>query len=237
MRITVIGRGHVGGGLARRWEAAGHEVTAIGRGGGDATGAEVVVVAIPGDAIVAGLDAVVGLDGQVTIDATNTFGARPQGYDSVAQQVKAIVGGPTAKAFNTNFASVYDAVDAEPVPPGTLFASDADARQATERLIRDAGFDPIHLGDLSTAPVLESLVALTSTLDRGDLGPFFTASIARGNCPRGEASTRPSGRAAPASRPAASSSSRSSSLARHVCPPSTPDHLSEKRLADMAAMT
>ncbi len=173
MRITVIGRGHVGGALARRWTAAGHDVTALGRDGGDATGADVVVVAIPGDSIAVGLAKIAGLDGQVTIDASNTFGERPAGYDSIAQQVKTIVGGPTAKAFNTNFASIYDAVDAEPMPPGTLFASDADAREATERLIRDAGFEPIHLGDLAKAPLLESLITLTSTLDRGELGPFF----------------------------------------------------------------
>src|SRR5205085_8303970 len=71
MRITVIGRGHVGGGLARRWTAAGHDVTTFGRDGGDATGADVVVVAIPGDAIAEGLATVSGLSGQVTIDATN----------------------------------------------------------------------------------------------------------------------------------------------------------------------
>jgi hypothetical protein len=70
----------------------------------------------------------------------------------VAEQVKAIVGGPTAKAFNTNFASLYDAVDAEPVPPGTLFAADTGARETTEQLIRDAGFAPSHLGDLGQAP-------------------------------------------------------------------------------------
>jgi hypothetical protein len=173
VRITVIGNGHVGGGLARRWTASGHDVTTFGREGGDATGADVVVVAIPGDAIAAGLGGIAGLAGQVTIDATNKFGARPPGYTSVAEQVKAIVGGPTAKAFNTNFASLYDAVDAEPVRPGTLFASDPEARATTEQLIRDAGFDPIHLGDLAQAPLLESLIALTSTLDRGDLGPFF----------------------------------------------------------------
>lgn len=91
----------------------------------------------------------------------------------MAAQVKAIVGGPTAKAFNTNFASLYDAVDAEPVPPGTLFAADPEARETAERLIRDAGFDPIHVGDLSQAPLLESLIALTVTLDRGELGPFL----------------------------------------------------------------
>jgi predicted dinucleotide-binding enzyme len=127
LRITVLGRGRVGGGLARRWTAAGHDVAAFGRDGGDATGAEVLAVAIPGTAIEAGLASVTGLRGQVTIDASNMFGDRPAGVDAIAHQVKSIVGGPTAKAFNTNFASLYDAVDAEPVPPGTLFASDSGA--------------------------------------------------------------------------------------------------------------
>ncbi len=35
MRITIIGRGRVGGGLARLFRAAGHEVDALGRDGRD----------------------------------------------------------------------------------------------------------------------------------------------------------------------------------------------------------
>ncbi len=35
MRITVFGKGNVGGGLADLWERAGHQVTRLGRGGGD----------------------------------------------------------------------------------------------------------------------------------------------------------------------------------------------------------
>jgi predicted dinucleotide-binding enzyme len=97
-------------------------VTAFGRDGGHANGADVVVVAIPGDAIAEGLARVSGLSGQVTIDATNNYGDRPAGYDTVAQQVKSIIGGPTSKAFNTNFASLYDQIDTESVRPGTLFA-------------------------------------------------------------------------------------------------------------------
>jgi predicted dinucleotide-binding enzyme len=31
MNIPVIGKGNVGGGLARLWEQAGHDVTALGR--------------------------------------------------------------------------------------------------------------------------------------------------------------------------------------------------------------
>jgi 8-hydroxy-5-deazaflavin:NADPH oxidoreductase len=180
MRITVIGKGNVGGGLARRWAGAGHEVTPLGREGGDASDAQAVLVTVPSSAIADALAKVRGLRGQVTIDATNTFGSYPAGYDSLAQQVKSIVGGPTAKAFNTNFAALYDRVDAEPVRPGTLFAADPEARVLTEQLIRDAGFDPVYLGDLGQARMLESLIDLTMGIARGGLGPFFYRFTAPG---------------------------------------------------------
>lgn len=51
MKITVMGRGNVGGGLADRWERAGHEVTRLGRGGGDVSEAEAVLLAVPGGAV------------------------------------------------------------------------------------------------------------------------------------------------------------------------------------------
>jgi hypothetical protein len=47
MNITVIGRGRVGGGLAGRWERAGHTVTRLGRDGGAAVDADAVLVAVP----------------------------------------------------------------------------------------------------------------------------------------------------------------------------------------------
>src|SRR5437588_5048556 len=45
MKLAVVGRGNVGGGLADLWEAAGHEVTRIGREGGEVSDAEVVLIA------------------------------------------------------------------------------------------------------------------------------------------------------------------------------------------------
>ena len=63
MRIAVVGRGNVGGGLADLWERAGHQVTRIGRDGGDVSTAEVVLVAVPGGAIAAALDRLQGLAG------------------------------------------------------------------------------------------------------------------------------------------------------------------------------
>ena len=58
MKIAVVGRGNVGGGLGDRWEGAGHEVTRIGKDGGDVSDAEAVVVAVPGAAVADAFDAV-----------------------------------------------------------------------------------------------------------------------------------------------------------------------------------
>src|SRR2546422_619749 len=49
MRIVTIGRGTIGGGLARLWAAAGHQVTTLGREGGD-DGAGAVTEQLMGDA-------------------------------------------------------------------------------------------------------------------------------------------------------------------------------------------
>jgi predicted dinucleotide-binding enzyme len=127
MKITVIGRGHVGGGLAGLWEKAGHEVKALGRDGGDASDADVVVVAVPGNQIAAALQGVTGLDGQVTIDATNLYSERDTAFPSLTHQVKSIIGGPTAKSFNTVFAAAYDQIGTQRVTPSNLYAAEPAA--------------------------------------------------------------------------------------------------------------
>src|SRR5215203_854541 len=79
MKIAVVGRGNVGGGLGDLWERAGHEVRRIGREGGDVSDAEVVLVAVPGGAIAEALDNVQGIEGKTVIDATNLWGVAPPG--------------------------------------------------------------------------------------------------------------------------------------------------------------
>ena len=109
MRVAVVGRGNVGGGLAGLWERAGHEVTRIGREGGDVSDVEAVVVAVPGGAIAEALDNVQGIEGKTVIDATNRIGEDPPaGFSSNAEFVKSRTNGPTAKSFSINFASPYD---------------------------------------------------------------------------------------------------------------------------------
>ncbi|HZC83712.1 MAG TPA: hypothetical protein VE194_04735, partial [Rubrobacter sp.] len=71
MKIAVVGRGNVGGGLGDLWEKASHEVNRIGREGGDVSDSEVVVVAVPGGMIAEALDSVRGMEGKMVVDATN----------------------------------------------------------------------------------------------------------------------------------------------------------------------
>jgi 8-hydroxy-5-deazaflavin:NADPH oxidoreductase len=180
VNITAIGRGNIGGGLARRWERAGHTVTALGRDGGDASDAEAVLVAVPGGEIADALTKVTGLDGKIAIDATNAFGGRNEQFESLAHEVKSIVGGPVAKSFNTNFAALYDEIDEQRARPSNLFAADEDAREVTEQLIRDAGFDPVYVGGLDKARLLEDHLALTGAINQGGLGRFFARYAAPG---------------------------------------------------------
>jgi predicted dinucleotide-binding enzyme len=173
MKITVIGRGNVGGGLARLWEAAGHDVTALGSDGGDATDADVVVVAVPSAAISDALSKVDGVGGKTAIDATNAFHGRDEKFASLAHEVKSVVGGPTAKSFNINFAALYDEIPNQRARPSNLYAGDDEAREVTEQLIRDAGYDPVYVGGLDKARVLEDHIELAFAVNQAGLGQFF----------------------------------------------------------------
>ena len=160
MKITTIGKGNIGGGLGARWRKAGHEVTELGQEGGDASDADAVLVAVPSNAIDDALAKVTGVDGKVAIDATNAFGGRAGGFDSLAHQVKARTNGPVAKAFNLNFARIFDRIDEQETPPGNIYAADDEAREVTEQLIRDAGFEPVYGGNLDNARAMEDFLAI-----------------------------------------------------------------------------
>ena len=158
MKITTVGRGNIGGGLAKLWEQAGHDVTTLGRDGGDASDADVVLVALPSGSVSEALGSVTGLEGKIAIDTANAFHGRNEEYESFAHEVKAHTNGPVAKAFNANFAALYDQIGEQRVRPSCLYAADDEAREVTEQLIRDAGYDPVSLGGLENARALEDFV-------------------------------------------------------------------------------
>ena len=160
MNVTTVGRGNIGGGLARLWERAGHDVTTLGQRGRRRVrrGRRARGGAVGGDLRDA-LAKVTGLDGKTAIDATNAF-AGPQRRASSRSRTRSrrTTNGPVAKAFNANFAVLYDQIARAARSPGCLYAADDEAREVTEQLIRDAGYEPVSAGGLENARALEDFV-------------------------------------------------------------------------------
>jgi 8-hydroxy-5-deazaflavin:NADPH oxidoreductase len=173
VRVTTIGRGNVGGGLGELWRKAGHEVVEAGREGGDASGSDAVLLAVPQTAIADALASVSGLARVPVIDAINAVrGPRPEGFESLAEYVRSLTGGPVAKAFNANFATLYDRIGEARATPSMVYAADDGARDVTETLIRDAGFEPVSAGGLESARALEDFLGVIFAV-AGQSGPFF----------------------------------------------------------------
>jgi 8-hydroxy-5-deazaflavin:NADPH oxidoreductase len=177
MKVTTIGRGTIGGTLGRLWTSAGHEVTQFGRDGGDAADADVVLLAVPSEAVPDAMAGVSGLHGKVVIDATNRIGARalppPAGYPSIAEYVKAQTGGPTAKAFNLNFGNLLDQAATASSRPGNIWVGDEGARAAVEQLSRDIGMEPLNGGPLTNAAIQEEFATMLMDIVRDAGGPLF----------------------------------------------------------------
>jgi predicted dinucleotide-binding enzyme len=173
MKIAVVGKGNVGGGLADRWERAGHDVTRIGKDGGDVSDADAVLVAVPGGAIADVFDTVRGWEGKTVIDTTNLIGAEPpDGFSSNTEFVKSRTNGPTAKSFNLNFARLYDQLDNTNTRPSNIWSGDEEARTVVEQLNRDAGYEPVYAGGMDKTAVQEQGIALIFAVSQAS-GPYF----------------------------------------------------------------
>jgi 8-hydroxy-5-deazaflavin:NADPH oxidoreductase len=174
MKITTIGKGNVGGGLAALWRSAGHEVNELGHEGGNVSGSDAVLLAVPSASIAEALGSVQGLDGIPLIDSTNLLGgSRPEGFNSLAEYAKSITGGPVAKAFSANFAALYDRLREAKTKPSMAFAADDDARAVTEQLIRDAGYEPAYAGGLDASRAVEDFLGIMFALFQACGSPVF----------------------------------------------------------------
>jgi predicted dinucleotide-binding enzyme len=178
VRIGVVGGGRVGSALAATWRERGHDVAVSTRRtiADTAEGADVVVLALPGTAVLDALEQTGSLDGKVLLDATNNLSGGPSGAEIAARAP----GARYVKAFNTVFATFMH--DTPPDPPATLVycGDDADAKATVARLIEDAGFEPVDAGDADAVPLLEALARLVIGIAyRQGRGPFVYRFQAR----------------------------------------------------------
>ena len=185
MKVTVIGSGNMGSGLAQQLAKAGHAVVVTGRNAAKAQelartagatfkaanaadGADVVILATGyGDALPA-LRAAGDLSAKVVVDISNPLTADYMGLTighdtSAAEEIqKAFPQARVVKAFNTLFAQVLaagPALGGETIP--VYFAGDdAAAKDAVKALIQSTGFAPVDAGGLKNARYLEPLGGL-----------------------------------------------------------------------------
>jgi predicted dinucleotide-binding enzyme len=205
MKIAVIGAGNVGRALGKVWLAKGHEVRfgvpepgsekyrdlqpAVDTLSKAASGAEVVVMAIPWTAVEDAIRRMGSLSGKIVIDCTNPLEMGSEGLtlalgysDSAGERMaRWAVGARVYKAFNTTGSANMENVSGYPVPAAMFVAGDESSGKSTVMaLARDIGFEPIDAGPLRNARLLEPLAMLwiDQALYRG-AGPDFVFTVMR----------------------------------------------------------
>ena len=169
MRITVFGKGNVGGGLADLWERAGHQVTRFGRDGGDVSDADVVLVAVPGGLIAEAFGSLTGVEGKTMIDATNRIGVDAPDrirFQCGVREVQDRQGRPRSRSTSTLHRCLHRLGEAR-VRPSNLWCGDEEAREVVEQLNRDAGYDPVHTGPLESAARQEGIIDVIFAISEG----------------------------------------------------------------------
>ncbi len=181
LKIGIIGSGRIGSTLGELWAKAGHEVmfssldlehdrqlaAQVGGKAKAGTPAEaaafgdVVLVSVPYKALPqVGRDYGASLKGKVVLDTCNPIPAR-DGDMAVAAAEKGsgiasaelMPGARLVRAFNHVGAAKLRSENHRPDPKIAiaLAADDQQALAVAERLVRDAGFEPVFVGGLATA--------------------------------------------------------------------------------------
>ena len=190
MQIAVIGAGNIGRTLGGAWLRAGHEVrfgvrdpssdsaqtarAELGAGArvvsiSDAlAGAQVVVLALPGNAVDAFLDEEGGkLTGKVVVDAAN----RAFGGSGPMNSVDAIRARSKPSGIIRAFNSVGWENMAEPrfgdLVSDMLYCADPDAQPVAEQLVAALGARPVLVGNLDQVHLVDALTGLWAALAYG----------------------------------------------------------------------
>jgi 8-hydroxy-5-deazaflavin:NADPH oxidoreductase len=181
LRIGIIGTGHIGGTLARLWVASGHEVLMSSRHPGELRGlaqqlgprahvgtpreaalfGDVVLISVPYAAEPQiGHDLKAELAGKIVLDTGNPY---PQRDGPMALEARREGTGVASARFlpGVRLVRAFNAINSgdlasEAHRKGELYAiplagDDAQALEVAQRLVRDAGFEPVVVGPLSRA--------------------------------------------------------------------------------------
>jgi 8-hydroxy-5-deazaflavin:NADPH oxidoreductase len=184
MKVGFIGSGNIGGGMARLFARAGHEVllsfsrdpaalealaaeigprASVGTPREAARFGPVAVLSVPWSVIDLALEQAGPLTGQIVIDTCNQFGRGankiPPGMTAAAYNQRRVPGASLVKSFNTLTAGFQQSSAGRTGPDRVvmfLSGDDADAKATVSKLIDDAGFTPMDMGGLADAAAMEA---------------------------------------------------------------------------------
>jgi predicted dinucleotide-binding enzyme len=181
LKIGIIGAGHIGGTLAKLWVASGHEVlissrhpeelrslaqslgpkAKVGTPREAALFGDVVLESVPYGALPQiGQDLKTELAGKIVLDTANPYPQRDGDMAIEARRVGTGVASPgylpgvrLVRAFNAINSDdlagkAHRAGEPIAIP---LAGDDSEALAVAQRLVRDAGFEPVVVGPLSRA--------------------------------------------------------------------------------------
>lgn len=184
MRIAIIGTGHVGGAIARGLSGKGHQVVLGARDPAGAaalatetgatvappataaTGADIVVLALPWGAAEAAVKDLGDLTGKAVVDCMNPIGRISGGMGLLVGHVTSggeivqgwLPGAHVVKTLNQVGAEIMADTSRLPHPPVMFMAGDdAGAKAAVGRMLTDMGFETLDAGDITKARLLEPL--------------------------------------------------------------------------------
>jgi 8-hydroxy-5-deazaflavin:NADPH oxidoreductase len=193
LKIAVIGTGNVGAALGPEFAAQGHTIVygsreptsqkvkdLVARTGHGATaksqpdavsGADMVVIAVPGTAAEQVVKELGSLTGKIVLDPTNRVARKPDGWvdydrpataDSNAELIQKLApGARVVKAFNTlNVRQMVDPETAGGPITIPICGDDAAAKATVAQLVKGMGLEPLDLGPLRFAHVQEEMLII-----------------------------------------------------------------------------
>ncbi len=200
MRIAIIGTGNIGAALGRKWSAMGHivvygvrdisspklhtlksEKAKIADIQDAVNASDVIVLAIPFQAVEEVLKNTLGLTMKIVIDTTNAISSPlPSGYVSAAEAIAYWTkSSKVVKAFNSTGASnLSNPLYKDQKIETYICGNDKVANALVAKLAEDIGFTVVDVGNLDQAYLLESLAKLWVTLAyKQGMGPDFAFKL------------------------------------------------------------
>jgi predicted dinucleotide-binding enzyme len=182
MKIAIIGHGNVGGALASRWAAAGHQLLIGAREPQDEKAlaladvdnismhtipeavaeAQVILVATPAHIVASLAESWGDCSGKTVIDATNAVGKKPDPFPTAFHALQQLTSARVVKCFNTTgFENMQNPQYGDTALDMYMAGDDDTAKAVARQLAIDAGFAECYDFGKADKVVLQEQFALS----------------------------------------------------------------------------